>query len=91
MKPLDSVAFRIVHWSGSGSYVKGRHCDLEGVCYESVIRVNYRWCPMVRKVVPDMMLDHRLGLLVLDGPGCKPSSVNVDDGEERRVSLLGKL
>ena len=93
MESLDSVALGVVHWSGSGSHVKGCHCDLEDVCHESrpIVRVNYGRDSTIRKVIPDKVLDHRLGLLVLDGPGCKPSSIYIDDCEERGVSLLGRL
>ena len=46
---------------------------------------------MVRVVIPGEMLDQRLGLLVLDGPGSKPSSANIDDCEKRSMFLFGRL
>ena len=61
--------------------------------YESrpIVRMNYRRGFTVRKVIPDEMLDHRLSLLVFYGPGCKPSSINIDDCKKRSMPLLGGL
>ena len=93
MESLDSVALRVVHWNSSGSHIKGRHCDLEDVCHKSrpIVGMDYGRDITVREVIPDEVLDHRFGLLILDRPCGEPSSVNIDDCEEKSMSLLGGL
>ena len=93
MEPLDSVALGIVHRSGSGSHIKCRHCNLKDVCYKSrpIVRMDYRRDAMVREVIPDKVLDHRLSLLVFEGTSGEPSGVNIDDGEKRGVPLFSRL
>ena len=93
MESLDRVALWVVHGSGCGLDVKGRHCDLKDMrnIRRPIVRVDNRRHTPVLKIISDQVLDHSLGLLILDRPTGEPSGIDVDDCEEISVSFLSRL
>ena len=93
MKPLNRVTFVIVHRSGGSSDVKSCHCDLKDMCNvcRPIIGVDNRRYTPVRNIISDQVFDDRFSLLVLYRPGGKPSGIDVNDCEERGVSLFCRL